>query len=533
MAAWVAHGRARSFGFIYDDYWTVVGNTHLDRPFHELVAAALSGRSVEWNMPDATRPMIGLSLWWDRRLFGLEPGGYHSHSLALYALASVLVFLLAFGVMRRFVPALCVGVVFAALPIHSEVAAVVNYREDLIAAVGLFGAAALWFWPTQGGWRWRSVGCGLLWAYALLGKESALIGPAFIAALSIARPSHHLRRDVAPPPLLVAGVVAALWLNWRFGMSRLGEQIPTANFSAAERVLRTGRFEVLAVWKSLVPFGPRPDHGALGSAHVAWFVGLALIVAAIIYLARERQTRVLGAAGAVALVAPLCTSPLFAPLNELADRYWFVGSLGAALVIGWGASQVTPRRAGVLVASLVAGCSIASSRASSVWASEVDLWTTVAQTGSTSARTWTALSRVHRMADQDDLAQRTLQRALMLRPEYLPALTARVLNDLWFGRVEIARAELRELESREGPGDSLRVARRCAAAADAAAAQSCAHRSAPKGMVLGDTQRLRAVSERLLSAPVPPLPPRVPERTASPRDAGATDAAANDLGNTP
>jgi hypothetical protein len=141
------------------------------------------------------------------------------------------------------------------------------------------------------------------------------------------------------------------------------------------------------------------------------------------------------------------------------------------------------------------------------------------------------------MADQDELAQRTLQRALMLRPEYLPALTARVLNDLWFGRVDLARAELRELESREGPGDSLRVARRCAAAANDAAAQSCARRSAPKGMVLGDTQRLRAVSERLLSEPLPPLPPRAPERTASPSDpsldAGARDAAANELGNVP
>lgn len=530
----MAHGRARSFGFIYDDYWTVVGNTHLDKRFRELVAAAVSGRSVEWNMPDATRPMIGLSLWLDRRLFALEPGGYHGHSLALYALASVLVFSLAFGIMRRFLPALCAGVVFAALPLHAEVAAVINYREDLIAAVGLFGAAALWFWPTQAGWRWRSVGCGLLWAYALLGKESALIGPAFIAALSIARPSRGLGRDLAPPPLLVIGVVAALWLNWRFGMSRLGEQIPTQSFSASERVLRTARFEVMAAWKSLVPFGPRPDHGALGNAHAAWFVLLTLIVAALVYLARQRHTRVPAAAGAVALVSPLCASPLFAPLNELADRYWFVGSLGAALIIGWGASQVTPKQAGVLVAALVAGCSVASARAISVWASEVDLWTTVAQSAPPSARVWTALSRVHRMANQDELAQRTMQRALMLRPEYLPALTARVLNDLWFGRVDLARAELRELESREGPGDSLRIARRCAAATEDAAAQSCARRSAPKGMVLGDPQRLRAISERLLSEP---LPPPTPDPPATPPDAGldpnAPDAAPNNPSKTP
>jgi protein O-mannosyl-transferase len=518
----VAFGRARSFGFIYDDYWTVVGNTQLDKPLRELVLAAASGRAVEWGMPDATRPMMGWSLWLDRRLFGLVPGGYHTHSLALYALCSVLVFLLAIGVLRRFGPALAAGLLFAVLPIHVEVAAVINYREDLIAAVGVIGAAALAFWPLRLDPRWRVIGAGLLWAYALLGKESALIGPAVIAALAIAR-RPRLGSAAAPlPPSLVYGSIAALWLNWRFGLSRLGEQIPTADYASwTERALRTARFETLALYQSLWPFGPRPEREALGPAHAGWLLALGAIIAAIVWLARRRRTRVLGAAGAVALVAPLCTSPLLAPRNEFADRYWFIGSLAACLVVAWVLSSVRVRRSGWLaLALLVGGCTIASRKASTVWASEVDLWTFIVQTAPASPRGWSGLARVHRLAEQEELAARTLARALAIDPDHLPSQVARVLGSLWFGKLELARAQLRAIGDRDGLyGDALRIVRRCSASPGAEAAQLCVRRTVPAGMILGDPERLRAVSERLLGEPARAGVPSPSERIAAP-DAG-------------
>lgn len=519
----VAFGRARSFGFIYDDYWTVVGNQHLDKPLRELVLGAASGRTVEWGMPDATRPMMGWSLWLDRRLFGLAPGGYHVHSLALYALCSALVFLLCIGLFRRFGPALAAGLLFAALPIHVEVAAVINYREDLIAAVGVLGAAAIVFWPLRVDPRWRILGAGLLWACALLGKESALVAPAFIAALAIVR-RPRLGSAAAPlPASLVYGSIAALWLNWRFGLSRLGEQIPTASYASwTERVLRTARFETLALYQSLWPFGPRPERDALGPAHAAWLLALGAIGLAIVGLARRRSTRVLGAAGAVALVAPLCTSPLLAPRNELADRYWFIGSLAACLVVAWVLNAARLRRSGWLaLALLVAGCTIASRKASAVWGSEVELWTFMVHTAPASPRAWSGLSRVHRLAEQEDLAERTLDRALTLRPDHLPSLAARVFGSLWFGKLEQARAQLRAIGDRDGlQGDALSIVRRCAAAASADAAQRCVRGTLPTGMILGDPERLRAVSERLLGAPARPGAPSVPERPPV-ADAGA------------
>lgn len=553
-------GKARAFGFIYDDYWTVVSNTHLDKPLRELVLGAVSGRAVEWDMPDATRPMMGWSLWLDRRLFGLAPGGYHVHSLLLYALCSVLVFLLALGVLRRFWPALVAGLLFAALPIHTEVVAAINYREDLIAAAGVLGVAVLAFWPLRIDPLWRLVGCCALWAYALLGKESALIAPAIVAALTVVRRprlggearsprraspdaegvpnadlpdgmdlrQEGLRSGAAPlPPSVVYGSIAVLWLNWRFGVSRLGEQVATANYASwTERVFRTARFEVLGLYHSLWPFGPRPEQDPLGPATPAWLLVLAAVVAAIVWLAGRRRTRVPAAAVALALVAPLGTSPLLAPRNEFADRYWFIGSLAACLLVAWGvghAMRSTRMRHPALLAAalLIGGCSMAARKASNVWASEVDLWTFAAQTAPSSPRSWAGLARVHRLADQEALSERALARALELRPDHLPSLAARVFGALWFGKLDVARAELNAIGERDGLySDSLRVARRCAAAPSAEAAQLCVRRTVPPGMVLGDPERLRVVSERLLRLPPARGIARAPEREAA-LDAGA------------
>jgi hypothetical protein len=61
-------------------------------------------------------------------------------------------------------------------------------------------------------------------------------------------------------------------------------------------------------------------------------------------------------------------------------------------------------------------------------------------------------------------------------------------------------------------GDALRIVRRCAASASAEAAQLCVRRTLPTGMVLGDPERLRAVSERLLGEPARPSIPSPPEQ---------------------
>src|SRR5690606_10627277 len=152
------------------------------------------------------------------------PAGHHLHSLALYGLVCALAFLTAFGVLRKLAPALVAALAFAVAPLHAEVAAAVNYREDLLAAAGMYGALAIAFWPRSGAARARGAACGALWAGALLAKESALVAPGLVAALCVVRRPALWRGPGREAAALSCGLVAVLWSSWRFGVSRLGEQ---------------------------------------------------------------------------------------------------------------------------------------------------------------------------------------------------------------------------------------------------------------------------------------------------------------------
>lgn len=501
----LAYGPSLDHGFIYDDYWTIVSNRHLDKSLRELLAAAASGRSVEWKMPDATRPMMGLSLWLDRQLFGLSPAGHHLDSLVLYALVSVLAFLLAFALFRCFAAALGAGLTFAVMPLHSEVVSAVNYREDLLSSAGIFAAAALCFWPAAQSSKWRPYWAAGLWFLALASKESALVAPLCLGVLALIR---RPPRWIGQGTLALAGaVVAALWLNWRFGLSVLGEQIPRADYASwSDRLLRSLRFEFWSAYESLLPLRARPEYAPLPDASWLWALALAPLIALCVVAWRRKAARPAAGVLGLALLVPLMTSPLFAPSNEVADRYWFTSSLAAALALGWLIGKLALRRAAAALGLLIALVALGVPRcwsATSVWASEASLWTFAVLTAPASPRAWSSLSRVHRMADQPELAERAIQRSLSLKPDYVPGQVARALNLLWEGDRSEARRVLAAVEPKSDlQRDALNVASHCAFLPTDAAAIACAKRAVPKGMVLGDPEQLRAFSERVL-APEP------------------------------
>ncbi len=506
-AALLAYLPCVAYGFIYDDYWTIVSNRHLDKGLGELMRAAASGRSVEWKMPDATRPLLGLSLWVDRQLFGLSPEGYHLSSLLLYAGVSVAAYLLAFALLRSFVAALAAGLSFAVMPLHSEVVSAVNYREDLLATLFLFALATVCFWPAPrssppGEARWRPIAVAVLWFCALASKENAVVAPLLVLALVLLRrPPHWLRQGGLA---LAAAVAALLWGNWRAGLSFLGEQIPRAEYASwLERAIRTARFELWSLWSSLLPVRARPEFAPQPAPHWLWLLAFVAVLAAGAALLRRRATRAAAGVLAVALVASLATSPLSAPTNELADRYWFTGSLAAALVVGWAARQLARRAQLLAAAALCVLCVAGGWRCwleASAWSSEAALWTKAVAQAPRSHRAWTSLSRVHRMADQEELAERTIAAALALKPDYVPGQVAQALNLLWLGDRSAAREVLSAvLPKTDLHRDAVALASRCASLPTDAEARECARRAVPRGMVLGDVEELRQRSEQLLA----------------------------------
>jgi protein O-mannosyl-transferase len=470
LATAVAFGPAVAFGFVYDDHWTVEGNSALGGPLFPLLGKLLLGRGAAAGIPDSTRPTMVTSLWLDRRLFGLDPAGHHLHSLVLYAAACVLAAACVFAVVRRTRAAVVGGLLFAVAPVHAEVAASINYREDLEAAVAVFALTAALFLPRRQGARQHALGAALL-AVGLFGKESAVVLFPMTVVIALTRfelaPWVKSRRSC----LTVLVAVTALWGAWRAWLKWTGrDDVPLAlgHRGILDRLLRTARYAVQATIDGIVQFNWSPEYAPAGPASPLWLLPFAALVGAAWALSKHRRYRVVATGLAIAIVAPLVTSPLLSPINERADRYVFIGSLGGAVL--WGAlidralARVPERVRIVAVVGLLLPFVVTSHRAVAPFRSDADLWRIAAERAPLSPRAFAGLARVRRLSGDLDGADRAVERALALDPRSLMARVTLVYNRIARGNVDAAKAEIRAIEALGGRDHrGMRRAVRCAA----------------------------------------------------------------------
>jgi hypothetical protein len=471
---------AVSYGFTYDDHWTIEGNPAFAHGLAPVLRAVAMGRAALRGVPDATRPLMVVSVWLDHRLFGFDPAGYHLHSLLLYGVCSALASLAIFSVTRSVRAATLGGAVFAVLPIHSEVVAAVNYREDLYAGISVFLTLACLFAPRR---RKASMDDAVLvgapFFLGLLGKESAIALVPVVAVIACSRPRARAWLQARRPAVAGAAVALAVWGLWRGWLRFAGrDDVPLVlvHRGPVERVLRTARYAVRAALDGLFPIAASPEYAPEPSPSPLWILGAAAICVAIVWLARRRATRQLAIGLSIAAAAPLVTSPLLSPINERADRYVFIGTLGGALV--WGvlgdrlaARMPAPLRMPAFVAALGVLAFFAR-RAAAPWHDDLSLWQAATLQAPDSARAWTGLSRTLRIQGDLDGADRAVARAIVLDPTFLRARVTRVYNRLVRGDVEGARADIDDIRRRGGARQlGMRRAAECAAMERSAAAR--------------------------------------------------------------
>jgi hypothetical protein len=449
-----AFARAIGFGFVYDDHWTVEG-TPIAMPFWRLVRLLASGHAR--GIADATRPSMVLSVWLDRALFGANPAGYHVDSLLLYGVVSALAAWTALAITGRHRMALVCGLAFALAPLHAEVACAINYREDLLAAIGVLVALLGLVRPNPIS-RWIVCAC---FAMGLLAKESAVALVPIALAFAI-DPSLRARMLSRRRLLATLAAVLGFWMLWRFAIAH--DDIPRARYAIDARIFGTARFLVRTGAMSLVPLWPSPDYARQAPASPVWLAALAGWIGTVWLLGRRPGTRVLAMGLAIALVAPLPSSPLAAPVNETADRYAFLGVLGGALVLAWVAYRVPARMRAPAIGLAAAGLMLACWHAAAPWKSDRTLWLEATKQAPTSPRAWLGLSQAARVEGDLDEADRDIDRALALDPKFIGAHVTRTYNLLARGNVEGARAELEAIHALGGD-DRAGVARaaRCAA----------------------------------------------------------------------
>jgi len=447
-----------TYGFAYDDHWTVERNPALAGALAPLLRNLLAGRAVARGIPDATRPAMVMSLWVDRHLFGSDPAGHHLHSLLLYGGSVAMASLAVLSITRRRVAAMVGGCFFAVAPVHAEVVAAVNYREDAIAAIAVLGTLAWLFAPRRVP---ASVDGSVLVAalvlLGLLGKEStiALVPMTFAALLS----RRDFRSFIDARRLELACIAGAVcgWGLWRAWLRLSGrDDVPLVlvQRGPVERLLRTARYVVRVACDGLAPFRWAPDYAPEPTASGWWLAGLAALLLSVLLLLRTPRGRVLAAGIAVAIVAGLPTSPLVSPINERADRFAFLATFGGALF--WGdlgarvTRLITPRLRPLVLALAVLPVAGLARRAAAPWRSDSALWSAAIERAPDSARAWTGFSRMRRMAGDLDGADRAVARAIELEPSFLRARVTRVYNLLARGDVVRARGELEDIRHRGG-----------------------------------------------------------------------------------
>lgn len=187
-AALLAYGPALLNNFVCDDEIYVLTNPLVTG---KLDLKRILTESYPPGRPEQGlyRPLVTLSYWLDRQVWGLGSAGafgFHLTNNLLHALNGVLFLYLLrrLGMERR--PRFFASLIFAVHPVLCEAVAWVVGRAELLGAMwGLL--AILAFLREPCGLRRGAV--LLLWVLAMLCKEQWLMLPALIAALAVCRPS--------------------------------------------------------------------------------------------------------------------------------------------------------------------------------------------------------------------------------------------------------------------------------------------------------------------------------------------------------
>jgi tetratricopeptide (TPR) repeat protein len=330
-------------GFIWDDDDHVTQNPLLTAP-HGL-----------WQIWTKTKsetqyyPLVFTTFWVERRLWGLNPMGYHTVNVLLHTINAILVWRLLRRLEVR--GAWMIGAIFAVHPVHVESVAWITERKNVLS--GLFYLLALGcYLRFESGrrWAWYAGALGLF-ILALLSKT---VTATLVVALLLIRWLRGWRigwREVGElVPFLVIGAAMGLLTKW-YEAQVVGAEGLDWNLSMGEHLLVAGRalafYVMKLVWPTNLTFSyPRWQLDIHDPTQWSWVLGVGLIGLVFWWkrFAWGRGPFVGLAFFAVSLAPALGFVNIYTMrYSFVADHYQYLASIGIiALVIGsvaWGGDR--------------------------------------------------------------------------------------------------------------------------------------------------------------------------------------------------
>ncbi len=431
----VAYAGALQGDFQFDDVSTILQNPHLDR-----------WDTFVGHLTHMIRPVLYLTFFIDRSLYGDAVTGYHILNVLLHLGCGVLVYrilLRAVTEETHHVP-LWVAVAFLVHPITTETVTYISGRTSGLMA--LWYLLALFFYikatecpPGSPCHRLYYAGALSSFLLSLASKETAMTFPMalllwdiLVRRLNGAALRAAFRSDHSPFWIVLLVVGAMMWSHPRYTY--------LAQFSLSVRplwdnVLSQLHANTYALLLFVLPWKQNLDHDlpvfhSLNQWHLSLDVAVVIgLAAAAMLAARRLPLMAFGLGWFVLQVVP--TNSLIPRLDLLSERNLYLGSVGLLLMAVLTGTYITQclssllRRdrmvrigVGAFSLALVVLLCLATNARNHLYRDAVLLWSDAVQKSPYKARPHNNLGHAYTQQGKWDLAIEEFRIALMLKPDY-------------------------------------------------------------------------------------------------------------------
>jgi protein O-mannosyl-transferase len=437
-AAILAYLNAFPGAFLFDDRAVIV-----DDPRLASVSAFAAG------LPRMIRPLLKITFFVDRRLYGLDPAGYHALNVLLHCGSALLVLAVVSAVMargdawrpleRRWLPP-GAALLFAVHPLGTETVTYISGRATGLASFFVLLSVGLALWAAAPGigraaFLARAGAAVSSFVLALLAKETAIVVPALLLLVQWAFPPRE--RDSSRRATLVQAAcwgVATLFVAGATWHPRYGELLRASlgTRSVWQNLLTEASAVCYAFTLFVAPGRLNFDHdfrvaGSLFAWPTAAAVGALAALAVLARLAWRRMPLVSVGIGWF-FVCLLPAHSVLPRYDVLSERNLYLPSVGIFIVCGALvtslASRLGRRACAALalvsaaVVVLLAGATVDRNRA---YRDAVTFWRDTAGKSPQKSRPHTNLGYALRQAGDLDGAIREYRVALSLDPESVVA----------------------------------------------------------------------------------------------------------------
>ena len=434
----LAYLPALRYQFVHDDIAQIVKNPRI-RSAHFL--PAYFTRDVWVAADDSSqfhsnyyRPGFLLWLFINYRLFGLHSFWWHLTTLMMHLNATILVFLLAFRLLRDPWAAGLAGLVFALHPAHIESVAWISGVTDPLLTVCFVGAFLAYIeYQERHARRWLAASL-LLFALALLQKETAVIFPLVTAAYDWL----FRRRKWAEVPYL--SLTAVYLMARSLALHGLGRTLAAAPWTTV--VLTWPSLVWFYLWHLVWPMNLSPNYGLSYVTAPGWadfwlpLALLAMAAAGLCWWSRSSRIVALSSVWMALSILPVLNITVFSQGDFAHDRYLYLPSVGFAVLAACAIRTV--RKARVVQYALVAliGCvyTYGLLEQSRYWADSLSLYrrgvSTAPQNFWVKNNLGEELFHAHRPAEAVPLLERSLDGTGSSRTAFVLGLCRLELKDL-------------------------------------------------------------------------------------------------------